>query len=83
MYDNNKSIESIADGAHAHPAPRSDAHHLGGDGAGEASQSLHVQHDLFADLLTPGWVWPPHPKGCGGADTPAVTCTIDCESFKI
>ncbi|MFI0714972.1 hypothetical protein ACH4SK_30970 [Streptomyces inhibens] len=46
-------------------------------------KSLHLQHDMFADFLTPGWVWQSHPKGCGGASTPAVKCTIDYKSFTI
>ncbi|UKY48031.1 hypothetical protein [Streptomyces inhibens] len=46
-------------------------------------KSLHVQHDMFADFLTPGWVWQSHPKGCGGAGTPAVKCTIDYKSFTV
>lgn len=46
-------------------------------------KSMHVQHDMFADFLSPGWVWQSHPKGCGGAGTPAVKCTIDYKTFKI
>ncbi|MEW1753490.1 hypothetical protein [Streptomyces angustmyceticus] len=45
--------------------------------------TLHVQHDMWANFLTPGWVWQSHPKGCGGAGTTAIKCTIDYENFKI
>lgn len=46
-------------------------------------KTLHVQHDMWANFLTPGWVWQSHPKGCGGAGTTAIKCTIDYENFKI
>ncbi|MGW1375226.1 hypothetical protein ACWD6P_13260 [Streptomyces sp. NPDC002446] len=46
-------------------------------------KTLHVQHDMWANFLTPGWVWQAHPKGCGGAGTTAIKCTIDYENFKI
>ncbi|WP_326616323.1 hypothetical protein OG863_03500 [Streptomyces decoyicus] len=46
-------------------------------------KTLHVQHDMWANFITPGWVWQSHPKGCGGAGTTALKCTIDYENFKI
>ncbi|MGY5124926.1 hypothetical protein [Streptomyces nigrescens] len=46
-------------------------------------KTLHVQHDMWANFLTPGWVWQSHPKGCGGAGTTAIKCTIDYKNFKI
>ncbi|MGX1851607.1 hypothetical protein [Streptomyces sp. NPDC055299] len=46
-------------------------------------RTLHVQHDMWANFLTPGWVWQSHPKGCGGAGTTAIKCTIDYKNFKI
>ncbi|MFD8549411.1 hypothetical protein [Streptomyces sp. NPDC059649] len=46
-------------------------------------KTLHVQHDMWVNFLTPGWVWQAHPKGCGGAATTALKCTIDYKNFKI
>ncbi|MGY5135075.1 hypothetical protein [Streptomyces sp. NEAU-L66] len=46
-------------------------------------KTLHVQHDMWANFLTPGWVWQSHPQGCGGAGTTAIKCTIDYKNFKI
>ncbi|MFF9783001.1 hypothetical protein [Streptomyces nigrescens] len=46
-------------------------------------KTLHVQHDMWANFLTPGWVWQSHPQGCGGAGATAIKCTIDYKNFKI
>ncbi|MGW9433478.1 hypothetical protein ACWHA1_36875 [Streptomyces decoyicus] len=46
-------------------------------------KTLHVQRDMWANFLTPGWVRQSHPQGCGGAGATAIKCTIDCKSFEI
>ncbi|MFG2287091.1 hypothetical protein ACGFOU_13665 [Streptomyces sp. NPDC048595] len=46
-------------------------------------KTLHVQHDMWANFLSRGWVWQSHPKGCGGAATSAIKCKIDYKNFKI
>ncbi|MFG2142132.1 hypothetical protein [Streptomyces sp. NPDC048650] len=46
-------------------------------------KTLHVQHDMWVNFITPGWVWQSHPQGCGGAGTTAIKCTIDYKNFKI
>ncbi|MEW1655872.1 hypothetical protein [Streptomyces sp. NPDC093707] len=81
MYDNNKSA---ADGERTVIQPLDPTPTISEVTAKvERPESLHVQHDMFADLLSPGWVWLSHPEGCSGAATPAVKCNIDYPSFKI